>query len=50
VSEQPPLDGPDETDADDSTDEVVDELGTASPPLTEGDRIEPIDLNTEMQR
>ena len=50
MSEQPPLDGPDETDADDSTDEVVDELGTASPPLTEGDRIEPIDLNTEMQR
>ena len=50
MSEQPPFDGPDETDADDSTDEVVDELGTASPPLTEGDRIEPIDLNTEMQR
>ncbi|HVD64045.1 MAG TPA: DNA gyrase subunit A, partial [Lapillicoccus sp.] len=25
-------------------------MGTASPPLTEGDRIEPIDLNTEMQR
>jgi DNA gyrase subunit A len=59
VSEQPPTDGPDDVnETPDPTDveglhgapEVVDELGTASPPLTEGDRIEPIDLNTEMQR
>src|SRR3954467_4485437 len=46
MSEQPPIDGPE----DETPDEVVEELGTAAPPATEGDRIEPVDLNTEMQR
>jgi DNA gyrase subunit A len=57
VSEQPPFDGPGDvtpTDATDgeglSLDAAVADTGTAAVPLTEGDRIEPIDLNTEMQR
>jgi DNA gyrase subunit A len=56
VSEQPPFDRPedvngtpDTTDVD-GLDGVVVDPGTAAVPLTEGDRIEPIDLNTEMQR
>ncbi len=57
MSEQPPFDGPDDVTPTDATDEeglgldaAVVDTGTAAVPLTEGDRIEPIDLNTEMQR
>jgi DNA gyrase subunit A len=55
VSEQPPIE-PDEPidaevadDADEVQEPVVD-MGTVPPPPTGGDKIEPIDLNTEMQR
>ena len=54
MSEQPPVDGPDDVNpSDDPTEEVVevpDELGATPPPPTGGDRIEAVDLNTEMQR
>ena len=57
MSEQPPIDGPDDVNPTDPTDDeglaldgAVAESGTAPVPPTEGDRIEPIDLNTEMQR
>ncbi|HEU4998738.1 MAG TPA: DNA gyrase subunit A [Lapillicoccus sp.] len=49
MSDQPPIDGPDD-ETTDEVDEVDETLGTAPVPATEGDRIEPIDLNTEMQR
>ena len=55
MSEQPPIE-PDEPidaevadDADEVQEPVVD-MGTVPPPPTGGDKIEPIDLNTEMQR
>ena len=56
MSEQPPFDGPEDVNGTPDTtdveglDGVVVDPGTAAVPLTEGDRIEPIDLNTEMQR
>ena len=55
MSEQPPVDGPDDVNPsdDDSTEDVVEvpeELGSTPPPPTGGDRVEAVDLNTEMQR
>ncbi len=57
MSEQPPVDGPDDVNpSDDSTEEVEDVVESADehqvvpPPPTGGDRIEGVDLNTEMQR
>jgi DNA gyrase subunit A len=56
VSEQPPIDGPDDPTDDttsDSTDGVVDSTEVvldAGPVVPVTDRIELVDLNTEMQR
>jgi DNA gyrase subunit A len=61
VSEQPPIEPPEDEDAlgagddlsehvEELDDEPVEELGTTSPPSTGGDRVVPVDLNTEMQR
>ena len=52
MSEQPPIDGPDDP-TDDSTEEVVDsavEVVEPGPVVPVIDRIELVDLNTEMQR
>ena len=61
MSEQPPIEPPEDEDAlgagddlsehvEELDDEPVEELGTTSPPSTGGDRVVPVDLNTEMQR
>ncbi len=64
MSEQPPIEPPDDEElgaevTDDLTDdedgasaghEPAHDLGTTPPPPTGGDKIEPVDLNTEMQR
>ncbi len=48
MSEQPPIDPLDGDDA--TADEPIADLGSTPPPPTGGDRVEPVDLNTEMQR
>ena len=49
MSEQPPIEPPDdETEV--PVEEPAQEFGTTPPPHTGGDKVEPIDLNTEMQR
>jgi DNA gyrase subunit A len=60
VSEQPPTDGPDETPDAEVTEDIATEdtdpedatadQGSVPPPPTGGDKVEAIDLNTEMQR
>ncbi|MBK8758470.1 MAG: DNA gyrase subunit A [Actinomycetales bacterium] len=56
MSEQPPIEPDEPIDAEDSDEdsdegqEPVVDHGTVPPPPTGGDKIEPIDLNTEMQR
>ncbi len=49
MSEQPPIEPPDDEETT-PVEEPAHELGTTPPPPTGGDKIEPIDLNTEMQR
>ena len=49
MSEQPPIEPPDDEETT-PVEEPAHELGTTPPPHTGGDKIEPIDLNTEMQR
>ena len=49
MSEQPPIEPPDdETEV--PVEEPAQEFGITPPPHTGGDKVEPIDLNTEMQR
>ncbi len=70
MSEQPPIEPPENPGADEQPEDTLDQvlgdsvspadgdgagepvqdLGTTPPPPTDGDKVEPIDLNTEMQR
>jgi DNA gyrase subunit A len=49
MSEQPPIEPPDDEETP-SVEEPAHDLGITPPPSTGGDKVEPIDLNTEMQR
>ena len=49
MSDQPPIEPPDDEETP-SVEEPAHDLGITPPPSTGGDKVEPIDLNTEMQR
>ena len=50
MSEQPPIEPPEDDETGVPEEESAHDLGTTPPPPTGGDKIEPVDLNTEMQR
>ena len=50
MSERPPIEPPEDDETGVPEEESAHDLGTTPPPPTGGDKIEPVDLNTEMQR